>query len=113
MKIYTLIICFLLLGSLPPASAQSLTPSTVRQVFSLEKGDSLEYHVWTEASGCGAICNWYELKIVDSISYSNAQDTLYIFFQTQLMLYDSLGTPVNPCGICQEGFMFQDICPVT
>ena len=111
MKISALIICLLLFCSYDSIKAQGLTPSTVRQIFSLEKGDSLEYHVWTVANGCGTICNWYELKVVDSVTYSISLDTLFISFQSQVMRFDS-GAPVN-CGQCQEAFQFWDICAVS
>jgi hypothetical protein len=112
MKISTSLICLLLFCSSHRVKAQGLTPSTVRQIFSLEKGDSLEYHVWTVTNGCGTICNWYHLKTIDSISYNSLQDTLFIFFQSQVLVFDSLDVPVNPCGNCHEYFTFPDVCPV-
>ena len=111
MKIHSLIVGLLFFSSAYSVKATNVLPSTVRQVFSLEKGDSLEYRIWTVANGCGTICNWFELKTVDSINYSSAQDTLFIFFNTELIRFDT-GAPVSQCGHCYENFIFGDICPV-
>lgn len=108
-----LFIIFFLLYCSDAVNAQTLVPSTVRQIFSLQKGDSLEYHIWNIGAGCATYCNWYELKIVDSISYNSTLDTLFISFQTRHLFYDTSGTSIDPCGPCQEGFNFQDVCPVT
>ena len=112
LKVHIFLLCSLLFCKPVFTKGQDLTPSTVRQIFSLQKGDSLEYHEWTVASGCGTTCNWYELKTVDSVSYNNSQDTLLIYFTTQLLDFDSLPVPVNPCGNCQQAFTMPDICPV-
>ena len=111
MNLNSYIAGLLLFCSISSAKAQALVPSSVRQIFNLEKGDSLEYHVWTVASGCGTICNWYEMKTVDSLTYSSAQDTLFISFHTDLIRFDT-GAPVSQCGHCQQEFIFGDICPV-
>jgi hypothetical protein len=107
-----LLICALLFCANCTVRGQGIVPSTVRQIFSLEKGDSLEYHVWTLASGCGITCNWYELKVVNSLFYSIGQDTLFISFQSHLLAFDSADVPVDPCGNCHEYFTFPDVCPL-
>jgi hypothetical protein len=111
MKISTLLIFFLLLCSQPVMKAQGLTPSTVRQVFSLQKGDSLEYHVWNYGA-CSPLCNYYILKVVDSVSYNLAQDTLSISFLTQVLHFDSAGGGGMCSGTCKEYFTWADICPI-
>ena len=112
MKISAFLICLSLVCCGPSVKAQGLTPSTVRQVFNLQKGDSLEYHVWNVVS-CGPNCNYYFLKIVDSVSQSLTQDTLSIFFVTLLLHFDIDSTGLNiVCGQCSEYFTWADICPV-
>jgi hypothetical protein len=112
MKNCTLLLCLLLAGSL--IKAQGLMPSTVRQVFSLQRGDSLEYHIWN-VGACSPQCNYYISKVVDSVSYNFAQDTLSIFFQTQIVHFDSSGPPVMgaSCGECHTYFMNPDIYHIT
>ncbi len=105
------LICLLItLGFCNIVIAQNTTPSTVRQIFSLEKGDSLEYHTWTATlpGGCGLICNLYRLNIVDSTYYNNAHDTLTITFSTQTIYTDTLQLPANYCGYCVSHFQDQD-----
>lgn len=109
MKISTVLLCLLWAG--PLIKAQGLRPSTVRQVFSLQRGDSLEYHMWNVVS-CGPNCNYYFLKIVDSTYYNVAQDTLSILFSTQLLRYDSAGVGGSCSGQCSEYFTWSDICPI-
>ena len=113
MKLFTLIICLSLLSA-AGTKAQGLTPSTVRQIFSLQKGDSLEYHVWN-VGACSPQCNYYILRLVESVSYISAQDTMSIFFQTQILHFDSSGPPVSgaSCGQCHTYFMIGDICAIS
>jgi|GEM_PF-6509218 len=111
MRISTLLVCLVLLCGRSSIQAQGLAPSTVRQVFSLQKGDSLEYHMWN-VGACVPSCNYYFLKVIDSSSYNLAQDKLSIFFMTQLLQYDSTGGG-SICGVsCSEYFNWEDICPI-
>ena len=108
MKASAILVSILLCSQLN-IRAQSIAPSITRQVFSLQQGDSLIYHEWTEANICGTICNSYILKVVDSVSYSTTQDTMSIFFQTQLIRFDTVAVNENICGQCKNHFDIQDI----
>lgn len=115
MKISTSLLLLLLLGlPLSNLSAQGLTPSKVRQVFALERGDSLIYHEWTALrpgpilNQCAdTICKAYKLKVVDSVHYDSVLDILTIHFQNTL-LSKTIFTQGTGCGDCQDGFVLVD-----
>ncbi len=103
---FVYIIC--LLGQ--TSIAQGLQPSTVRQIFALEKGDSLEYHEWTSqlAPGCAwIVCDHYKFKVVDTTYYNTTWDSLYIRFSNVLIHYDTAVQP-GSCGRCQQSFVVDD-----
>lgn len=112
MKISTLIAGFLLLFISAGIKAQGLAPSTVRQVFSLEKGDSLEYRIQTIASngsGCNVLCDVYRLNTIDSVYYNAIQDSLTIRFTSQIIYKDTFATlSSNGCGNCRSTFWVED-----
>ncbi|MCW3125123.1 MAG: hypothetical protein JWO03_781 [Bacteroidetes bacterium] len=78
--------------------AQGLTPSTVRQVFDLQGGDSLQYHIWTTAQICQTICNVYKWYVIDTVLPATTGDSLTVWFHATEIHMDTPGLTGAPCA---------------
>lgn len=94
-------------------NAQGLPASTVRQVFALQAGDSLEYHLTSEVMGpgCGILCNIYLLNVIDAVQYNTTNDTETVIFHSQILQSDTLPNAAS-CGGCRPGFWVPDYVPL-
>ncbi|MBS1593917.1 MAG: T9SS type A sorting domain-containing protein [Bacteroidetes bacterium] len=108
--LYTFCITMLSAGAV---KARGLPASTVRQVFALQAGDSLEYHLTSEVMGpgCGMLCNIYLLNVIDAVQYNTTNDTETVIFHSQILQSDTLPN-ASSCGGCRPGFWVPDYVPL-
>ena len=92
------------------STAQRSAPSTVRQVFSFQKGDSMEYAIYFDRESwmtVSIVCNTYLLKVVDSVYFNPTNDTSVILFRNYVIHRDSTPT-LFWYGPCPDRFSLED-----
>lgn len=109
MKQINLILCLLLSLCYMPAHAQASDSTTVRSIFALRGGDSLQYRIWTTAQVCGTVCSVYRWYVVDTVFGSAGQDTLTVFYHDMEEHMDSIYPGATaPCA--PACYHYIDLC---
>ncbi len=92
-----------------PARAQVSDSTTVKTIFALHGGDSLEYRIWTTAQVCGTVCSVYRWYVVDTVLGTPGQDTVTVFYHDTEYHMDSIYPGASaPCA--PACYHYIDLC---